>query len=229
MKIWISVILATIAIMLGGCQPEAGVPNAKAQTINSTDPAPQAEPALLPTDTSNEVASGVNEDYNDPNDPDYEPRTTVGDEIYEAEQSVPVGKWGAVFAGLQVGTGPSVNDVYKVGYEELEVLPNGTYVWWGWRWGAEFKKSGTWTRAEINDESYLVMEDRAMLFEGEKGIKNVVFESEKRYAKFYKGEDGFYRLEPYIGGVGSMLWGVHYDLKRRGYYDILGDRLEAAK
>jgi hypothetical protein len=68
-----------------------------------------------------------------------------------------------------------------------------------------------------------------MLLEGEKGIKDIVFEREKRYAKFYKNENGFNCLEPYIGGVGTMLWGVRYDLKLRGYYDIWDNRLEAAK
>src|SRR5690349_16370758 len=72
------------------------------------------------------------------------------------EPSPPIGKWGMVFAGLQMADSKNCKSAYELGYQEIEFNAGGTYTWYGWVWGKQFRKSGVWHR----EKDRIVMEDK---------------------------------------------------------------------
>ncbi|MEK7170826.1 MAG: hypothetical protein AAB774_00780 [Patescibacteria group bacterium] len=134
----------------------------------------------------------------------------------------PVGKWGMVFAGLQ-GARDHQKEMYQMGYQEIVFSAKGTYLWSGWTWGNEFKKSGVWYR----EKDRIVMEDKKMLFESRKGTKDMIW-YDKTYAVLTKAESGYYKLEPTAPAGMRVFWlGVRYDLTKKppGYFNQAGERL----
>lgn len=216
MKTWISVILATIAITLGGCQQDVGVPHNKARTISSTAPAPLVEPDSLTAEPA-EIVSEVSEDYNDPNDPDYEPRTTVGDEMRQKEYSfTPVGKWGKLFAGLQLN--PSV-DLAEHMYQEITFQADGTYVWEGWQFGSRFKKRGQYKY----DGKDLQMFDKEVLHEEHEGVAEWMWMDHTYGHLDFSGDYVIVQLSS--TGNAGFAKGVLYNRTKNGYYDADGNRV----
>lgn len=217
MKTWVSVILAAVTIALGGCQQGVDALHTKTRTTNSTAPTPRAESASLPDDEPKEASSEVNEDYNDPNDPNYEPRTTVGDEIRQEEYSfTPVGKWGKLFAGLQLN--PSV-DMAEHMYQEITFQADGTYVWEGWQFGSRFKKRGQY----IYDGKDLQMFDKEVLHEEHEGVAEWMWMDHTYGHLDFSGDYVIVQLSS--TGNAGFAKGVLYNRTKNGYYDADGNRV----
>ncbi len=146
------------------------------------------------------------------------PRISHGAEIAEAEDKIPVGKWGLVTLGLV-----STPDFYKVMYAEIDFKEDGTYSWHGYHLGAPYTKAGVWHK---EGDSTVVMEDKTMVNDPRK-IKGLVWMT-KTYAKL-SSLDGMHSLQPSAGSENGFLWGVHYDLTDKCFYDIRDRRLELSR
>ena len=147
---------------------------------------------------------------------DGEPKTSVGSEVRQAEDGIPVGHWELVMAGM------ANPDFYTFAFAELDLAADGTYTCHGYHLGAEYKKSGVWHK----DGDRVVMEDKVMISDP-KRIRGLVW-LDQTYAKTGLTADGYHFLQPEAGGTRTYIWGVHYSRTDKCYYNGYNQPLKVA-
>lgn len=114
-----------------------------------------------------------------------------------------IGKWSRI--GSVLYKNPS-DSLAKQGYQEITFLPGGTYVWEGWHWGVNFKKTG---RYEMRGDGFF-MKDEKMLWEKGGSVKNLMWTD---------GTSPRYSMDPPWGPALEVLGGGNWVYYQHLRYD----------